>query len=295
VDALKRQPGTLPEKAAVAKPVFFAQRTKECGPAALAMAFGHAGISVHPDDLVNEVYNKGREGTLTPAVLAAVRRRGRIAYPVGQLSALFRAVSGNRPAIVLQNLGLQMFPQWHYAVVVGYDLKEGEVILHSGTTKFLRMSLETFERTWARGGYWGLLVLRPGEFPDPVDETTYVKAAAGIERAGRAREAVDAYRAAATRWPENLVAWMGSGNSLYKLKDKRGAAQAYRNAVRRHPNSGAALNNLAHVLAELGRLVEAERAARKAVARGGANKALYAKTLQAIIEKRKSGGGAARE
>lgn len=295
VDALRRQPGTVPPKAAVSQPVFFAQRTKECGPAALAMVLGHAGLRVHPDDLVREVYNQGREGSLTPAVLAAARRRGRIAYPVGHLSALFQAVNRNRPVIVLQNLGLQMFPRWHYAVVVGYDLKKGDIILHSGRTRFLRMSLETFERTWSRGGYWALLVLRPGEFPDPIDETTYVKAVAGVERAGQTKVAAQAYRAAAARWPGNLVAQMGLGNALYRLKEKRAAADAYRTAVARHPASGDALNNLAHVLAELGDLDEAARAAEKAVALGGANRATYVRTLGSIKERQKHGVGRNRE
>ncbi|MDH3242439.1 MAG: PA2778 family cysteine peptidase [Alphaproteobacteria bacterium] len=294
LDALRTRPGSVPEKAAVAQPVFYAQRTKECGPAALAMVLAHAGVRVHPDDLVREVYNRGREGSLTPAVLAAARRHGRIAYPVGQLSALFRAVSRDRPVIVLQNLGLQMFPRWHYAVVVGYDLGTGDVILHSGMTKYLRMSLETFERTWARGGYWALLVLRPGEFPDPVDEATYVKAVAGVERAGQARAAAAAYRAAAARWPDNVVALMGLGNTLYKLKQRRAAASAYRRASQRHPDNGDALNNLAHVLAELGELAAAARAAEKAVALGGANKATYLKTLRSIRAKQQRGAGRVR-
>ena len=290
VDALRRQPGGVPDKAAVSQPVFFAQRTKECGPAALAMVLGHAGVSVHPDDLVSEVYNLGREGSLTPAVLAAARRRGRIAYPVGQLSALMRAIGQDRPVMVLQNLGLQMIPRWHYAVVVGYDLAAGEIILHSGKTQFLRMSLETFERTWARGGYWALMVLRPGAFPDPVDEATYMKAVAGVERAGRTKIAANAYRAAAARWPDNLVAWMGLGNSLYKLKDKRAAADAYRSAAARHPDNADALNNLAHVLADLGQLDEAARWARKAVGLGGANPGVYAETLRRIGDLQKGRG-----
>ncbi len=191
-DDLRRGSHGLPARAAVAKPVFFAQRTKECGPAALAMALVHSGVRVDPEDLVAEVYNQGREGSLTPAVLAAARRHGRIAYPLNNLTDLLRSVHRGRPVIVLQNLGLQLFPRWHYAVAVGYDLEAETITLHSGTTAFLRMPLETFEHTWARGGHWALLTLRPGEFPDPVDEGVYVRAVAGVERAGRAKAAAKA-------------------------------------------------------------------------------------------------------
>jgi predicted Zn-dependent protease len=166
---------------------------------------------------------------------------------------------------------------------VGYDLDQGTVTLNSGVTESLQMPLSTFERTWARGGYWGMLVLRPGEFPDPVVEKTYVDAAAGIERAGRHLAAAQAYRSAVGRWPENLVAGTGLGNTLYKLGQRRAAAKAYRAVIRSNPRAADAFNNLAQVASELGDLDEAERAARTAVSLGGANIALYRDTLRAVL------------
>lgn len=293
-DFLRRNPGLAPSSGAVADPVFFAQRTNECGPAALAMVLARSGVRVTPDELVPTVYNAGRDGSLPTAVLAGVRRHGRIAYPINDLTALFRAVGRGRPVLVLQNLSLQWLPQWHYAVVVGFDFGKGTVTLHSGTTKFLEMPVETFEHTWARSGYWALVALRPGEFPDGVDEMTYVKAVAGIERAGPADAAAQAYAAALERWPDNLIAALGLGNTRYRLGDRAGAARAFRTASERHPKSGAALNNLAHVLAELGRLDEAERAARTAVGLGGAEAATYRETLRSILATRASPASAVR-
>lgn len=287
-DRLRQNPGAVAPKDAVANPVFFAQRTKECGPAALAMALVQSGVKVGPDDLVADVYNPGREGSLAPAMLAAARRYGRIAYPVTNLADLLRNVAAGRPVIVLQNLALEWYPQWHYAVAVGYDLEAGTVTLHSGRTAFKETTLEIFERTWRRGGYWGLLTLRPGEFPEPVDEKAYVKAIAGVERAGQAAVATEAYRAALERWPGNFPARMGLGNALYKAGQRRAAAEAFRAATRRHPEAADAYNNLAHVLAELGDIVEAERAARKAVALGGANADAYRKTLESVVAEREA-------
>ncbi|MDX1485529.1 MAG: PA2778 family cysteine peptidase [Alphaproteobacteria bacterium] len=289
-DWLRRHPDALPAKGAVERPVFFAQRTKECGPAALAMVLAQSGLRIGPDELVGDVYNLGREGSLTPAVVAAARRRGRIAYPVDSLRSVLRSVNRGRPVIVLQNLGLDIFPRWHYAVVVAYDLGEESITLHSGKTEFLKMPLTTFEHTWSRGGHWGLLTLRPGEFPEPVEEKTYVTAVAGVERAGQVRVAARAYEAATKRWPRNLIAWIGLGNTLYKLNDRRGAAAAFRTAAERHPKSAAALNNLAHVLAELGEFGEAEQAARKAVAVGGPSQPTYRKTLESILDRRNRDG-----
>lgn len=282
-----RNPETLPDVGTVKNPVFFSQRTKECGPAALAIALVRTGLAVTPDGLVDEVYNPGRGGSLASAVLTAARRHGRVAYPVGSLKSLFREVAAGRPVIVLQNLSLQWIPQWHYAVVVGYDLARGTVTLHSGRTPFLEMSMATFERTWERGGYWGLLVLKPGVFPEAAEESLYVAAVAGVERAGQAGAAAIAYRESLKRWPDNLAAAMGLGNALYRTGDRAGAAEAFRVAARQHPKSADAHNNLAHVLMEIGALEQAEASARQAISLGGANEAAYRETLDTIRGKRK--------
>lgn len=285
-DRLLADPGSLPPKAAVADPVFFAQRTRECGPAALAMILAQSGVSVTPDALVAEVYNPGRGGSLTPALVAATRRAGRVAYPVGDLGTVLREVEAGHPVLVLQNLALSWVPQWHYAVVVGYDFGDETVTLHSGETAFHRMPMRTFEHTWARGGNWGLLALRPGAFPATVAEDEYVRAVAGLERAGRVDEAARGYAAALARWPGDFVARMGYGNVLYRTGDQRGAASAFRAAAFERPDSADAHNNLAHVLAELGQFVEAERAARTAVKLGGANAHVYRETLTSIVTAR---------
>lgn len=284
-DALLRLPRAVPQQGAVADPVFFAQNTNECGPAALAMMLGHTGLTVSPDALVSEVYAPGRDGSLTSAMVAAARRHGRIAYPIDTLSALFSEINRGRQVLVLQNLGLSWVPQWHYAVAVGYDLTDRTIILHSGTTKFLETPLPTFERTWKRGEHWALLTLRPGEFPENADEATYMTSVAGMERAGALAAAAEAYTAALARWPQNPVALMGLGNTLYGLGNLRAAAAAFQVATTRLPDNADAFNNLGHVLAELGELAEAEKAARIAVELGGQNIETYQDTLHGIQDR----------
>lgn len=279
---LTENPRGIPTHGSVTDTAFFPQKTRECGPAALASVLNQAGISVTPDQLVDEVYNPARGGTLTPALLAAFRRHGRIAYPVGDLATLLHAIQYGKPVLVLQNLGLQWIPQWHYAVAIGYDLDGQTITLHSGETRALEMPLSTFERTWARGGYWGMIALRPGELPRPVEETQYVDAVAGVERAGHPEAAAKAYRAAIRRWPKNSLAAMGLGNALYATGDRAGAADAFRAATRTDPRSADSYNNLAHVLGELGKTDAALRAAHKAIALGGPNIAIYRDTLRKL-------------
>jgi Tfp pilus assembly protein PilF len=75
---------------------------------------------------------------------------------------------------------------------------------------------------------------------------------------------------------------MGLGNSAYQLADLNTAEQAFRNAVRDHPDAGAAHNNLAQVLMEQGKLREAEEHARRAVNLGGEHLESYRSTLAEI-------------
>jgi len=73
----------------------------------------------------------------------------------------------------------------------------------------------------------------------------------------------------AASWPSSLAGLMGRGNTAYALKDPAAAESAFRRAVQEHPESVAALNNLAHVLSERGKLDEALVLAERAVKLGG--------------------------
>ena len=110
---------------------FFPQTEYQCGPAALATLLAHLGADVVADDLVSEVYVAGLKGSLQPELLGATRRHGFVPYVISpEPSAIVSELASGRPVLVLQNLGLERAPVWHYAVVVGVD--GDEVILRSG-------------------------------------------------------------------------------------------------------------------------------------------------------------------
>jgi Tetratricopeptide repeat/Peptidase_C39 like family len=252
-------------RAEVAGVPFVEQSRDYCGPASLAMVLAWSGAPTPLEALVGQAYTPGRSGALPPDVLSAARRRGRLAVPVGTLDALLRELEAGHPVLVLQNLSLDWAPQWHYAVAVGYDLPGETLLLRSGPHARLPTPLATFERTWARGGYWGLVVLPAGELPATAGERAVLEATAGLERAGRLPEAARGYRAALARWPESYAGWMGLGNARYGQGDLSGAADAFRAATARDPAPGAAWHNLALVLAELHDPAAAQ-AARQALA-----------------------------
>ncbi|MFO7555452.1 MAG: PA2778 family cysteine peptidase [Desulfobacterales bacterium] len=261
---------------------FYPQKEYQCGPAALAMALRWSGLPISPEDLTGEVFTPSRKGSLQTAMISSARRHGRIAYVLTGLDDMVSEVAAGNPVIVLQNLGLSWYPVWHYAVVVGYDLSEKVVVLRSGIIHRKHMSFRVFDNTWARGNYWGLLILQPDQLPATAKEDLFLSAVLGLEKARQFRAAVDGYHTALTRWSKNLTALMGIGNSYYALGELENAEKAVRKAIRFHPNSGPAYNNLAHILFEQGRKQEALEAARKAVFFGGPLSSAYQKTLEEI-------------
>jgi Flp pilus assembly protein TadD len=81
---------------------------------------------------------------------------------------------------------------------------------------------------------------------------------------------------------------MGLGNTAYAAGDKAAAAAAFARAAAAHPDSGAAFNNLAVALMELGRFGDARAAAEKAVALGGPWRQAALDTLGAVGEAEKN-------
>lgn len=232
---------------------FFPQSEYQCGPAALATMLAHRGVEITPDALVGEVYVPERRGSLQAEMVAAVRARGFIAYPLDpDLDSLTAEIAAGNPVLVMQNLGLGFLPRWHYAVVVGHDPARGEVILRSGTVRRHATWVRTFERTWARSGRWAVVVTPPDRFPATARPLPWFRAAADLERTGQPEAAHAAYRAATEAWPEEAIAWVGLGNSAYTLGRTGLAETALREAVSLKPGIAEAWNNLAHVLAERG-------------------------------------------
>lgn len=287
---LKIRPAQLPQQTELTEVPFYPQEINQCGPASLAMVLDAGGAKVTPQDLTLQVYLPGREGSLQVEMLAATRRNGLLAYELGpKLEDLLAEVAAGTPVLVLQNLALSWYPVWHYAVVVGYDLRREEIILRSGLERRQVLPLTTFERIWARSGYWAMLALPPGRVPHTATETAYVAAAIALERNVPPKAIEAAYGAALERWPHNLSARIGLGNAAYAQGDVRRAEQTYRQATLDHPDSPIAFNNLAQALSDQERYPEALDAAHRAVSLaislGESEQAAALDTLEQIKKK----------
>ncbi len=277
-------PAGLPAAAHLPSVPFFPQEDYQCGPAALASMLSHNRIVVTPEELVDEVYLPARQGSLTLEMAAAARRRGQLAYPLRpSLSDLFAEVAAGHSVLVLQNLGVDWLPVWHYAVVIGYDLPAERVILHSGRTADLAMSLRDFERTWAGAGHWAQVILPPTRLPASAEYLPLLLAASDLETTRQPQAALDVYRLILARWPDSEAATIGAANSLYRLGNPGEAASLLRAWLAREPLSSVGWNNLAYALLAQGCRPEAVVAATCAVAIAPGD-ARFAATLQELSE-----------
>ncbi len=260
-ELLRAPPPGLQPRAELTTVAFYPQTRYHCGPAALATVLDYRGIVTDPQALAPEVYLPERKGSLQIEIVAAARRRALLPYPLApQLGDLLAEVAAGNPVLVMQNLGLDWLPTWHYAVVVGFDLETGTVVLRSGTEERHTVSLATFERTWARSDRWALVITRPGEPPPTAEHDTWLRTAFDLEQTGQPRAALEAYRAATTRWPRSVAAHLAYGNAAYHEQDMATATRAFLDAVGLAPRQASAWNNLAWALHGAGCAAQADAA-----------------------------------
>ena len=279
-------PDSLPPRVELKDVPFFAQTEYQCGPAALATVLAASGEKVTPEELVPQVYIPERKGSLQVEMLAAARRHGRVSYQLApRFDDLLRELAAGNPVIVLQNLGLS--DGWHYAVAVGYDYDDAEMILRSGDKERETLHFWTHEFVWARSGYWAMVAMPPDRLPVTADESRYLSAVTALERTGDTRAARTAYETFLKRWPSNVNAAVGLANTEHALGNLKAAERALRDAEERDPKSVIVLNNLAQTLSDQGRDAEALPVIERAVALGGPFADAVRETRDGILKKLK--------
>ncbi len=252
---------------------FFPQTEHQCGPSATAMLLQFSGVEVTPEAMTEAVYSEKKSGSLQPSIIAAIRRNDRIAYEINDWSGLLAELNAGHPVLVLENLALDFWPVWHYAVVIGYDSNTDEIILHSGTTSNEHVNARRFAFRWLRGNLWGVIALKPEEWPASADENTYLQALLGFERVNLTA-ALLGYQQAVEHWPNSTKAWLGYGNAAISLKNYVTSVNAFEKATKLAPNLSGAWNNLALSYFYLGRKNEAQSAIEKALKLSPGNPAI---------------------
>ncbi len=223
---------------------FIAQSIGDCGPTALSMALNGAGKPVTVKKVSPLVFTPDKSGSLPTNMIGAVRSFGMLGLNIDNLQALVAEVQAGHPVVILQNLGFSWYPNWHYAVVVGYDLEAQVFYLHSGTQKNSSIPMTYFERHWQLADHWALVVIKPGQLTATGDELAHMKAASGLEIIGLFNEAELSYQTILKKWPQSLGAYVGLANVEFHKKNYKKSESFIKKALTFDPDSKVLLNNL---------------------------------------------------
>ncbi len=264
---------------------FYAQRDYQCGPASLAMVLNAAGVNVEMESLIPQVFIPGRKGSVQSEMLATVRRHGRIPFPIeGSLDALLTQLASGQPVVVLQNLALPVWPMWHYAVAIGYDLPTRTLTLHSGEISNHEMSLSRFDATWARSERWGFTIMSPGSVPEGIRPFRAIEAISAFESVQGVQAALPSWKALVIAHPDSAMGHFALGNAHYAVGEVRKSRQALERAVLLDESLGVAWLNLGLIERQLNNDVEARRALSRAAALTGPWQAKAQETLGTISD-----------
>ena len=255
------------ESVYLAKTPFFPQQEFQCGPAALATLLNDSGVPVDAEELVSKVYVPERKGSLQIEMLAAGREYKRIPYQIDPtLEAVIDELYADRPVLVMQNLGFEIKPFWHYAVVVGYLSESNEIILRSGLDADKRMDVEKFLKTWQRAENWAFVLLDTDELPANPDFDRYFESVVGMEQILDAEQMIKLYEYANRQFPDQTIVAFGLADAYSRSGRASDAALQYKRILAKDPQHVAAANNLALTLQQLSCTTQALQMAEKAVA-----------------------------
>ncbi len=228
---------------------FIAQQQYYCGPATLAATAQYRGIDVDQNDVARQLFIPGKKGSLAVEMQAASRRLGLLPYPLAKdFHALLKEIDAGNPVLVFQNLTFSWWPQWHYALAVGYDLDSEVLILHSGTKPYYRLPFATFIATWARTNYWARVMVDSSRLPVTAAPLATIRSAYAFEQTGHAELAAGFYALAAERWPDSLPVLMAQANLALAQGESQRAIQVFERLLTLAEDDPALWNNYAYAL-----------------------------------------------
>jgi tetratricopeptide (TPR) repeat protein len=274
---------------------FVAPRSELCASSSIAMvsSYWQVKAQVLPrltlEELDSRTLIPQKGGTLQIELMAAARANGFLVYQLEQnIDALVAELSVGHPVIVLVNRSFSWAPLWHYAPVTGYDAQMQTVLSHFADEANEAVPLATFEAIWERSQKWGVVLLPPGKIPATATPRKFLSCVYELEKSGMLQEALLSYKAASTRWPENVEILFALGNAYYGLHQLNKAEEMYRKILFLDAVNPLALNNLADISLHKGKLEEAESLLNQAKTDDVAIEAILNATRQEIEKARVS-------
>jgi tetratricopeptide (TPR) repeat protein len=255
---------------------------ESCGAGSLSTILQHYGDRTTMQQF-DDALPKTHGGVLTIDMLLAARQKGYEAKLVtGDRATIESELAAGRPMIlmlkVIDALG-RHYDFFHYVVADGIDPAAGLVRTQFGDGKARWVKFEKLDKAWAGGGHAAILI-------HPRTQEESLRAAVSLESEGKYGEAASQYREILDKYNGTPLVWTNLGNAQMQLGQKKDAETSFRKALELDGAYRDALNNLAWLLFEQKRYVEAETFARKAVAANGPDRYLVLDTLARILAAR---------
>lgn len=259
-----------------------------CAAGALSEVLTFLGDRVTEEELSRSLVTARHGGVVTVDVLLAARDRGfdaRLAR--GDFALIQRELGAERPLILV--LRVMDSPAtrddlFHYVVLSGVDPARRLIRMHYGDGRLRWASADQVEASWRAAGYCVVLI---GPKTTATSSHDDLRRAVLLQDSGRLDEAIALYKDYLASHAESALAWTDLGNAYSASGERRLAEVAFRNAIFIEPDSCDALNNLAWLLLEDGRLDEAEKPARRALSSRCTDPDLVADTLRRIGDARR--------
>ncbi|MCY1284617.1 hypothetical protein D9M68_456750 [compost metagenome] len=180
----------VPERVELSGVPFFAQNAYQSAPASMAALLTQQGEVVTPGMIEHELQLPQKEASLQEGLAATARKHGLLVYPLdNQLDGLLEQVAAGNPVLVHMREGFGWMPGWRYALLIGYDRKNQQVLLRQGHQRRAQMSFSAFQSSWDEAGNWAVLLQAPNQLPASVERTRWLKAADELAAAGQANAA----------------------------------------------------------------------------------------------------------
>ncbi len=115
------------------------------------------GIRVTPEEIATDIYSPSARGTLNLDMILYPEKKGmKATHYKGSIDDIRNKIDLGYPVIVLVDLGLLIYQQNHFMVVVGYD--ENGVVANSGKDRLKPILLKNFIKTWEKTNFWTLWI-----------------------------------------------------------------------------------------------------------------------------------------
>lgn len=262
---LEQRPN-IPPLHEISEVPFSPQEEYYCGPTTLAEVLNFYGIEIDAEEIAPSLFIPERRGSLQIEMVSSARQYGLLSY-AGKttLEQLLSLVSDDIPVIVLQNLGTSWYPRWHYALVIGYNLSEETVLLHTGLSRRRNVPMALFENTWRRGEYWMLAAFPPQKSSKYLDPFLYTRAAQDLMEVNETDASLTALESATAQWSDYWLPYLLLGNYYMDTAPTR-ALSWYERGATAGEQVSSYLNNYAYGLLRSGRSSEAVDTILKAIA-----------------------------